>query len=125
MVLSFLLNELFIIIFINSYDLSLLLFLYLDNHKKIGSSLRPTSVLRICPHAPTGGLTAKRRVHAKKNILNFCVNRGDKLLCFVQMWLFRISGFVLLFLSFFVCVNAAINAFQSLPNTLCPVPLTL
>ena len=43
---------------------------------------------------------ASRRVHAKikQYILNFCVNRGDKLLCFytnIQMWLSKILCFVL------------------------------
>ena len=49
-----------------------------------------------------------RSVHAKKNILHFCVNRGNKLLCFYTNVAFENIGFSCYFLSFFVCVNTAL-----------------
>ena len=41
-----------------------------------------------------------RSVHAKKNIQNFCVNRGDKLLCFYTNVAFKNIGFRAIFRAF-------------------------
>ena len=49
----------------------------------------------------------KAHSRKKKNILNFCVNSGYKLLCFYINVIFENIGFRAFFLAFFVCVNAA------------------
>ena len=51
-------------------------------------------------------LTLKVRSCKKKNILNFCVNKGDELLCFYKNVAFENIGFRAFF-ELFVCVNAA------------------
>ena len=43
----------------------------------------------------------------QNNILFFCVNRGDELLCFYTNVAFENIGFRALFPSFFVCMKAA------------------
>ena len=67
------------------------------------------SVKKSCKH-PKG-------VFTQQKILNFCVNRGDKLLCFIQMWLSKISGFLLFYELFrlresgLVCVFFLLKSF--------------
>ena len=53
-----------------------------------------------------------KRVRArsrKKNIVYFCVNRGDKLLCFYIKVTFENIGFRVFFRAFFVCMSAALG----------------